>query len=259
MKKYFITLLVFTLYLSASAQKYYHFMEKNTIGYSNTVFHTMDVLSFKYNKHTFTLQRVLNARTTLLFNYSMTKAKCRFGYENAPTLATIKTDQFGRTTVNEGYHVLTGKNYYQVKGFELGMRKFILSKGSLAPYGTFVEMKLGYENLTNNPNDSLAYYNSNGYRTYEKFSNIEKNNLTFVNFVGGVGSTKPIAKNISFTWLMSMTLPIGFWGNQTTQQLSTNGYREIVFNSDEYFLESSKMTHIRNNVLNISLGLNYSF
>ncbi|MDI1235435.1 MAG: hypothetical protein PSX81_14235 [bacterium] len=120
-------------------------------------------------------------------------------------------------------------------------------------------MKLGYENLINKPDDSLKYYNSNGVRTYEKFTNLGKSNLAFVNLIGGVGSTKPIAKHISFTWLLTMTLPIGLWGSDSTQQLSSNGYRKIVFNSDEYFLESSKMTHTRNNVLNLSLGLNYTF
>ncbi|MDI1235436.1 MAG: hypothetical protein PSX81_14240 [bacterium] len=128
----FIALIIFVT-INSNAQKYYDFMAKNSIGYSNTVFHTMNVLSFKHNKHTFTLQRILNTRTTILFNYSITKAICRFGYENAPTLAKINTDQFGNTTLSEGFHAFTGNNYYVVRGYELGLRKFIRAKGSLSP------------------------------------------------------------------------------------------------------------------------------
>lgn len=236
--------------LLGHSQKHFDFKSKNTIGYANTVFHTMDVFEMKNNKHTFTYQRVVNRRTSFVVNYAFARCAMHYNLGASPFLRYQSTDRFGRTTTIENIVAQDGNSYYNTAGFSVGFRKFIHKKGAVAPYGTFIELKVGREKITRSKtSDSLVYYSAAN-RVYAKFPNMGIDYLNFTNFHVGVGSAKPIAKHLIFTWLLSATLNVPGWINHRSNSVS---------NEDEYFFRNASAVHQTNNYLNLNLGLNYSF
>jgi hypothetical protein len=250
MKKIIVLGFSLTSVLLSYSQKQIDFHSKNTIGYANTVFHTMDVFDMKNNKHTLTYQRLINRRTTFVANYAFARCAMHYNLGASPFLYYKSTDRFGRTNTIENIVAKQGNSYYKTAGFSIGFRKFIHRKGSVAPYGTFIELKMGREKITRaKTSDSIVYYSAAN-RVYANFPNKGINHLDFTNFNVGVGSSKPIAKHLIFTWLLSATLNIPGWINHRSNSVS---------NEDEYFFRNASASHQTNNYLNLNIGLNYSF
>lgn len=233
------------------SQKHFDFKSKNTFGYANTIFHTMDVFDMKNNKHTFTYQRFINRRTTFVVNYSVARCAMHYNLGASPFLRYQNTDQFGRnTTTIENIVAKQGNSFYNTVGFSAGFRKFIHRKGAVAPYGTFIEFKVGREKITRSKSsDSMIYYSAAN-RVYAKFPNKGIDHLNFTNFSVGVGSAKPIARHLIFTWVLSATLNIPGWTDYRSSSVS---------NEDEYYFRNASASHQNNNYLNLNIGLNYSF
>ncbi len=260
MKKLLSLTLLSILSIVANAQANFNFKARNTIGYSNTVFHLQDILNMKQNIHSFVYQRVINRRTCLILNYSFSKSQLHINTDKGPSLgvedpkATSTSSSIINFTANE-------KNiYYKVAGYSVGIRKFITSKGAIAPYGSFVEIKTGYDNLSRNPKDSLKYYQQN--KQSERLYNIPNagiDHIGFINLHAGIGATRAITKNLSFTWVLNFGINIPIWKSVSREQSFTDTRKSFVLNDDEFFFSHADRTHQTNNAMNFSIGLNYSF
>lgn len=247
MNKLIIWSLVF-MSVQLSAQSGFDFKRKNTIGYSNTVLHMLDVLKVSANKHNFTYQRVLNRRSSLIVNYSVAHCPMHYYFSIAPNLTYNRKDNNGTQTINN-IIAKDGNSFYNTSGFSIGIRKFIHSKGSVAPYGSFLEIKLGHEKATRAKSPPLEFYSADQKINYT-FPNKGITSVKFVNVQLGGGSSHPITPRLTFTWLLNFTVNIPTWYD----------YHSIyVYNEDEYFFRNASVLHQTNNFINLNLGVSYSF
>lgn len=233
-------LIIFLLLITSGigAQGKFNFKCKNTFGYSNTILHINNFLSPKTNKHNFTYQRIFNRRTAFIFNYGFSQSQFDFNQN-------ISLRNSNRT--------ITGaeNSYFRTKFYDFGVRKYIYEKGAIAPFGTFIEIKIGKNLIKRNPKDSILYY-SGDKRFYGEMPTTGRTKLNFLNFQIGVGSSKPLTKNISFVWLLNLTGNIPMW----TRPGQNVNYLEY---EDEYYFQNASVHHQLNNIINLSIGLNYSF
>ena len=220
------------------AQGKFNFKSKNTFGYSNTILHINNFLLPKTNRHNFTYQRILHRRTALIFNYGFSKSQFDFNQNSS---------------LHNSNGAITGaeNSYFKTKFYDFGVRKYIYEKGAIAPFGTFIEIKIGKNLIKRNPEDSILYYAGNK-RIYGQLPTTGRTKLNFYNIQIGVGSSKPLTKNISFVWLLNLTGNIPMW----TRPGQNANYLE---HEDEYYFQNASVHHQLNNCINLSIGLNYSF
>jgi hypothetical protein len=242
----------------ANAQVNYNFKARNAIGYSNTVLHPLDISDFKQNRHTIVYQRIINRRTILIFDYSFSKNKLHIYTYKKPSLGIEDPNATSTSNSINLYDARPGNIYFKTSGYSLGIRKFMRSKGSLAPYGSFVEIKAGHDRLSRTPKDSLQYY-FQGKRLNEHLPNAGIDHIDFITLHVGFGATRAITKNLSFTWVLNFGINIPIYKNYSEEQSPGDARKSYVLNDDEYFFNHADRSYQNSNSLNLSLGLNYSF
>ncbi|MES2618540.1 MAG: hypothetical protein V4613_11720, partial [Bacteroidota bacterium] len=156
------TVIVLLLIAGAiQAQSKYAFGKRNTIGYTSNFLHFGDPLNIKENEHALAYQRLITRKKSLILEYATVSYQSKFNYEGSPTFKLSTIDSNGKQV--DRTLTLINPATFKVKTYSFGLRTFVKSKGSIAPYGSFLEFKLGLS-LINKPKSdwSGAYRDQKG-------------------------------------------------------------------------------------------------
>lgn len=250
--KYLCLVILSCIVFSAKGQGTYTFGKRNTIGVSATVLRQDRVGDFSSNEYFAGLQRIITRKKSLILEYSSSNMKTsfRFDSENTPSLMMNTIDSNGynsRFLLN-----IHGSTRVRVNSWYFGLRNYIKAKGSIAPYGNFLEFKTGFSTIVRTEaNRQIKYENINGKVYSNSVPEYEMNNLHILNFQMGYGQSYPIVKNLIFTFQIIGNIHFPLWEGAKNSQYSYYG--------NEYFYRNAQKLYLRNNTFKLTTGIHYAF
>lgn len=193
---------------------------------------------------------MLNRKQTLLLDYGFSKTKLRFNLDNQPRFALNTIDTSG--VIHQYNLTPIGEAFIRTKFFSLGMRNYLMSKGSIAPYGPFIDIRAGFSRITQKmADDQLIYHIDTNIFSTNKLPNYGLNHLDIISFQFGFGATKSIVKNFYFDWLLSFKLNATLW--QGDKEVNATYYRDL------YYYRAARTGYLYNNTIGLNLGIHYGF
>jgi len=252
MRKIFLLIIISSCLFALNGQKAYRFDNKHFIGYTSNFGH-FAMNDFRQNQHNITYKQIKSRKRMLIVNYAFSKNKLNFGV--IPDMPTFRQN-IADSLNNEKAFILfpEGEAYMRTKTLSVGLRNFIRAKGAIAPYGAFIDMRVGIAHISKRKkDDNLVYrYSNNG----DKYLSNELpllgiKNLNVINFQFGYGASKRIVNNVYFDWLFNVNFNITLWSGDTKNK--------DVYYRDLFYMRAARNLYLVNNTVGLNFGVHYGF